>query len=358
MQPGGSNERYFGHGRYGQYHVFDDSRQTGKGRTPGSAAARSSRQAMKAISFTYPRMHDSVQLLAEELHNLGRIDDPAQRDVAGKDMIMRQTAVLNQKAANWRIAMTVGMLRDQLYLHAEGDDVFPNYTSTSATQQINFRVPAGNKSQLNMTDRSATSIFSASIIDVPWSSAGANIPEHFAKINQARAVQGVGPVTDVHLNSVTWNYLVNNDYLSAMAGIANPPFELFTRESGTRPDGTPKHEYLGRFNALPGMTFHISDEGLELWDAANDVFTFTRHWSDGMVILMGDPRARADAFTCYQGSEPIAEYDGGPETVRVGLSAWSVKKINPTATEIYVLDNALPVNHDPYSVCIATVTGF
>lgn len=358
MQPGGSNERYFGHGRSGVYHVFDDSRQTGKGRAPGTAAARSARQAMKAVNFTYPRMHDSTQLLAEELHNLGRIDDPAQRDTAGKDMIMRQTTILNQKAANWRIAMVVGMLRDQLYLHGEGDDVFPNYTATNATQQINFRVPAGNRTQLNMTNRAGTSIFGASILDVPWSSAGAKIPEHFAKINQARAVQGVGPVTDVHLNSVTWGYLVTNDYLSAMAGISNPPFENFVRESGTRPDGSPKHEYIGRFNALPGVTFHISDEGLELWDAANDVFTFTRHWADGMVVLMGDPRARPDAYTLYQGSEPIAEFDGGPETVRVGLSAWAKKVANPTATEIYVLDNALPVNHDPYSVCIATVTGF
>jgi hypothetical protein len=58
------------------------------------------------------------------------------------------------------------------------------------------------------------------------------------------------------------------------------------------------------------------------------------------------------------GSEPIAEYDGGPESVRVGLSAWSKKTSNPTATEAYVLDNCLPVNHDPHSIQNATVAGF
>jgi hypothetical protein len=357
FQPGGSNEKYMGHGREGAFHVFDDSRKVGKGRAPGTPAARSSKQPMKQIPFVYPRMHDSVSLLAEFYHNLGRIDDPAMRDEAGKDMITRQTGVLSQKAANWRIAMTVGMLRDQLYVHQEGDDWFVNYTSGSALFQMNCRVPAGNKNQLLMLDRSGGTIL-GTIIDVPWSNAGANIPLHIAKINQARAVLGVGPVTDVHLNSVTWQYLITNDYLAAMAGIANPPFENFAREAGKRPDGSPMHEYIGRFNALPGVTFHISDEGLELWSATTDTYVHTKHWADGMVVMMGDPKARSDNYTLYQGSEPIAEYDGGPETVRVGLSSWSKKTANPTATEIYVLDNALPVNHDPYSICIATVAGF
>jgi len=358
MQPGGPNERYFGHGREGAFHVFDDSRKVAKGRAPGTPAARSSKQPMKQVPFVYPRMHDSVSLLAEFVHNLGRIDDPAMRDAAGKDMIMRQTQTLTQKAANWRVAMVVGMLRDQLYVHQEGDDWFVNYTSGSALFQVNHRVPAGNKSQLNMTDRAGTSVFSANIIDVPWTSAGANIPLQFARINQARSVQGVGPVTDVHLNSVLWQYVINNDYLAAQAGISNPPYTTFKREAGKRPDGSPMHEYIGGFNALPGIDWHISDEGLELWDATTDTYAFTKHWADDMCVMMSDPKQRTDGFTCYQGSEPIAEYDGGPETVRVGLSSWSKKTSNPTATEIYVLDNALPVNHDPYSVCVATVTGF
>lgn len=358
FEPGGSNERHYGHGREGAFHVFDDSRKVAKGRAPGTPAARSSKQPMKQVPFVYPRMHDSVSLLSEFVHNLGRIDDPAMRDEAGKDMIMRQTNVLTQKAANWRIAMTVGMLRDQLFMHQEGDDWFINYTTTNALFQVNHRVPAGNRTQLNMTDRAGTSIFGANILDVPWTSAGANIPLHVARINQARSNQGVGPITHCHLNSVTWNYLINNDYLAAQAGISNPPFQTFEREAGKRPDGSPLHEYIGRFNALPGISWHISDEGLELWNAATDVYAFAKHWDDGMVVMMGDPKARQDAFTLYQGSEPIAEYDGGPESVRVGLSSWSKKTSNPTATEIYVLDNALPVSHDPLNVVIATVSGF
>src|SRR5574343_553391 len=132
MQPGGANERHFGHGREGVFHVFDDSRKSAKGRAPGTPAARSAKQALKQVPFVYPRMHDSCSLLAEFVHNLGRIDDPAQRDSAGKDMIMRQTKVMNQRAANWRTAMVVGMLRDQMYFHQSGDDWYPNYTSGSS----------------------------------------------------------------------------------------------------------------------------------------------------------------------------------------------------------------------------------
>lgn len=354
FQPGGSNEKYYGHGREGLYHIYDDTRKVAKGRAPGTPAARSSKQPMKAVPFVYPRMHDSVSMLAEFFHNLGRIDDPRTRDEAGRSMIMRQAETLMTKAANWRIALTVGMLRDSLYLHQEGDDWFPNYTSTSALAQINYRVPAGNKTQLNMTDRAATSVHGASILDVPWDSSGANIPLHFAKINQARSAQGVGPVRHVHLNSIVWQYVINNDYLSAHAGIANPPYTVYQRESGVRPDGSPKHEYIGRFNALPGIDWHVSDEGLELWDAANDVYSFAKHWPDTQVVMMGEPIG-GNRYTLYQGSEPIAEYDGGPESVRVGLSSWSKKTSNPTATELFILDNALPVPHDPYDLIVATV---
>jgi hypothetical protein len=357
FQPGGTNEKFFGHGREGLYHIYDDSRKVAKGRAPGTPAARSSKQPMKAVPFVYPRMHDSVSLLAEFFHNIGQIGNPAQRDEAGKGMIMRQTTSLMQKAANWRIAMTVGMLRDSLYVHQEGDDWLPNYTSTNALTQINFRVPSGNKSQLNMADRGGTSVHGASIIDVPWTSQGANIPEQIAKINQARAVQGVGPITNILLNSVLWQKVVANDFLAAQAGIANAPYSLYQRETGTRPDGTPKHEYIAKFNALPTIEWHISDEGLELWDAANDIYSFQKHWPDTLAVMLGDPMG-GDRYTLYQGSEPIAEYDGGPETVRVGLSSWSKKTANPTSTEVYILDNALPVPHDPFDLVIATVSGF
>jgi hypothetical protein len=58
---------------------------------------------------------------------------------------------------------------------------------------------------------------------------------------------------------------------------------------------------------------------------------------------------------CYEGSEPIAEYDAGPETVKVGVGAWSVKRANPTTTDLFVLDNAIVCNQVPSSEAFGTV---
>lgn len=352
FEPGGSNEKNFGHGRSGIFHVYDDSRKAAKERAPGTPAGRSAKQNMKAVPFIYPRMHDSVHLLAEFVHNLGKIEDPATRDIAGRDMIMRQTKTLMQKAANWRVAMTVGMLRDQLYVHESGNDWYVNYTSTSALTQRSFGVPSGNKSQLNMTDRAGSSVHGGSIVDVTWLNPAANIPLHIAKINAARAAQGVGPIRNILCNSILWQSVVNNDFIAGQAGIANAPYKTFERVVGTRPDGSHLHEYIGTIGSMPGIEWRIHDEGVELWNGTTE--TFTKHVPDTMAIFMGEPKA-SDKYTLYQGSEPIAEYDGGPESVRAGLSAWSKKVSNPTGTEIYVLDNALPVPHDPYDIAPATV---
>lgn len=117
---------------------------------------------------------------------------------------------------------------------------------------------------------------------------------------------------------------------------------------------TGPHEYRGSFLALPGVTFHVTDEGLELWDASTDAYVFTKHFPDTMAVMMGDPVG--EKYTWYQGSEPIAEYDGGPKSVRTGLSSWSKAVANPTADELYVLDNGLGVPHDPYDLVIATIS--
>jgi hypothetical protein len=357
FQPGGFNEQNFGHGRIGSYHVFNNARTIALGRAPGTAAGRSRKQVMIEVAFTYPRMHDSIDLLAEQIHNISKIDNLAARDVAGAQMISRQTRFLGQKAANWRTAMTVGMLRGSLFLQQEDQDWYWTYTSGTPSAavtvaEVNFRMPAGNKDQLNMTDRAGNSIFSGNIIDVSWDNASANIPLHIKKINEARENVGIGPLTDIHLGSSLWDNVSQNDAVSSQAGIANPPFTTFEREVGTRPDGSPMQEMIGRINSAPGLDWHISDAGLELGTPGSE--TFTKHWPTESAIFMGTPRA-TDNFSMLLGSEPIAEFDGGPEVLKTGLNSWSVKRSDPTLTQLMALDNALAVNHDPFSIAHGTV---
>lgn len=343
MQPGGPNESHMGHGRHGAYHIYNHVRSVGKGRGPGTAAAKSKRNPVGRVPFVYPRMHDSIELLAEEMHNLGQISDPRMRDEAGRDYISRQTKTLAEKGRNWRLAQVIGMMRDELYVTVDGDDWYFDWDSTGNLFRINFNMPAGNKTQLNM-------LGAGNIIDISWANVTtANIPKHLGGINAAWEQLNGGSLTDAFLNWNMWDLVVRNDFVQAQAGTASPPFTVLDRVIGTRPDGSQIVEHIGKIASNPGVSFHINDSGLELGE--NE--TFRKYFPDNKVAFGQSPDR--GIYNMMTGSEPIAEYDGGPKTVKVGMAAWSTESSNPTSTNIFELDNALAVNHVPSSNAIATV---
>lgn len=346
MQPGGKNELYVGHGREGSYHVYNNSRKVGHGTAPGTAASRGTRQAISKVPFVYPRMHEQISLLAEELHNLARIDDPRIRDEAGADYISRQTMTLSQKAANWRTALLVGMLRDSLYVQESGSTWYPSYTSSGAMMQIKTNIPTGNLSYLNMLNE-------GNIIDTPWSNPGANIPLHLSKINRAFQQLTGGRLSLVMCDSITWSWIITNDAVASTAGIANSPFRTFERQVGVGPDGTPINAFVGSLLCAPGVEFFITDEGLEIGAPGSEVFT--PHIEAGKAVFSCDPLT-TDTTAMYLGSEPIAERDGAPKQVKTGLASWSVEASNPTATNVFALDNALPVAMVPAAFAYGTVS--
>jgi hypothetical protein len=342
-QPGGPNERNEGHGRYGAFNVYNNVRSVAKGRAPGTAAGRSAVNPVGTVPFTYPRMHDSISMPAEVLHNLGLIANPAMRDSAGADYIKRQTGTLAQKAANWRKAMLVGMLRDSLYLQNDGENQVISYTSG---MRMNFQMPAGNKGQLNM-------LGAGNIIDVLWSTLTANVPDHLLSINAAFQKLNGGHLSAVICGWKVWNFVKKNQYVQEDHGTSHSPFLRFERlameETITK---TGKNVMIAELASAPGVVFYITDEGLDIGPEGAEVYT--KIVDDGYAIFLGfEPGA--DVIACYLGSEPIAEYENGPEEVKTGVASWSVKRSNPTCTDVLVLDNCLTVNHVFDSVCYAQV---
>lgn len=344
MEPGGRNEEYFGHGRDGSYQVFNNSRQIGRGRAPATAAAIAKRNPIGRVPITYPRMHEQLQLTAEELHNLAQIGDPRMRDEMGAQMIRRQTQFLAQKAANWRAAMVAGMLRDALYVTVAGDDWYFNFTSAGSLFQINFQMPAANKTQLNM-------LGAGNILDVSWDNPAADIPSHLSQINAAFQQLYGGRLENILCQGAIWQHVITNDFVQSQAGIANSPFRRFERVVGTREDGSPLNAQVGELAAMPGLTWWITDEGLDLGAPGSEAFT--KYIGNNAAVFMPDPNM--GIFSMQLGSEPIAEYDNGPKSVKVGLASWSKESSNPTVTEIFALDNALAINHIPVSVAYGTV---
>lgn len=341
VQPGGANVLNQGHGREGSFHIFDHVRRVGQGRAPGTSAARRAPQIMGKTMFTYPRMHDSISLNAEVLHNLGQITNPAQRDVAGKDMVKRQTAVLGELAANWRKAMMVGMLRDSLYLNIVGDNEYIQFSDPGATGfQIPFRMPAANKSRLNM-------LGAGNIINATWASDSTDIPNHLGLINAAFQRLNGGHLGAIICPWNVFNAVIQNAFVQATHGTSNPPFVSLESDQEPTLAKTMRNVHRARLNVLPNVTWYITNEVIEVGALGSE--SLEQIVPDNYALFIGFEPGD-DVITCYEGSEPIAEYDGGPMDVKTGLASWSVSRSNPTCTEIYVLDNALTVNHIPTSV--------
>lgn len=350
VQPGGASELNFGHGREGSYHIYDNVRTVGQLTAPGTAAGRRNPQGVGKVSFTYARMHDSTSMLAELLHNLGRIEDPAARDVAGANMIRMQTKTLAQLASNFRLAMLVGTLRDSLYIKRVNDVAYFDFASAGGTQigQQQARMPAGNKAKLNM-------IGDGNIIDKSWGHADqdANIPQHIGKINAAFQKLCGGSLTNIVCGTKVWNKVINNEHVAAIHGSANSPFRVLERAQLDPAIGeTMLNAYRAVLNVYPDVTWWITDEGLDIGAPGDE--TFTKYVGDDNALFIGHSPTD-DTLAVYQGSEPIAEYDGGPESVKTGLASWGVKRSNPTTTDLFALDNSLVVNHIPASTAYGTV---
>lgn len=344
MEVGGRNEVDLGHGRLGMFDVFSNTRDVGEGRVPGSPAAVVRPEKVGTVEFRYPRMYESIPLLGEELHNLRRIGENGTRDVGGSRMISLQTRNIAQRAANWRATLAVGMLRDSLYMFRDGDSLYPSFTSTSAQFRINFQMPAGNRDQLDM-------LGGGDIIDTSWDNPTADIPKHLNDIDAAFQELYGGRLENVLCQGAIWQYIIKNDNVASQAGIANTPFRRFERVVGTRADGSPVNVRVAELVMVPGVTFYITDEGVNIGTRASK--TFTKYVADDTAIFLPNPDM--GNFFMQLGSEPVVEYDGGPETVRAGQYLWSNKTYNPPTTNIYSLDNALAINDIPNATAVGTV---
>jgi hypothetical protein len=313
-------------------------------------AARRPPIAVGDVTFTYPRMYEEFSLSYEFIHNLAKIDDPRTRDIAGESYIAKQSVSPGQRHSNWRAALLVGMLRDSLYLQESGGYWYPNFTSSGNVSRRNFNLPAGNKDQLNILDIDGNSINGSAIIDTSWDNASANIPLHCALIDGALFRRHGVHLRHIYCRSQMWDNVTNNDYVTAGAGIANPPFIYMSREVGKNPDGSPMQEWTGALNKVPGVTWHINNDGRNLGYPGSETFTYDIGVNDAIFL----PEPTPDLFEGLTGSEPVVEYDNAPVSVKQGYSAWTVLAANPSRYQAFQLDNFMPCPYLPGSWCYAT----
>jgi hypothetical protein len=331
----GANVLNFGHGRRGEFNVINNSRKVASGRAPGAPSAQSGISEMAVVPFIYPRMADSIRLLGETFHNLGNISNPAERDIAGQRMIAMQTKIKAQQAANWRKAGLIGALRGSLFVKKDGEDWNYSFSSSGAVE-VSSQLEAANKAKLNM-------LGDGDILATSWGSPTTNINAHLDLINEGFQRKCGGALRTVICPSNVWSAVIANDFIRQGAGTSNAPFEMLKHEVPARLAGRAKNVKIARLNTHPQLTWYVTDEVVELNDGVQKIVP------NGKAIFLGcEPDDGTVAM--YEGSEPVAEYDGGPETVRTGFTTWSVKKSDPAATVVHFLDNAMPVIHVPNAV--------
>lgn len=345
----GANVSTLGHRQFG-YDIFSDTRQIGRSTVPGAPAAVSKRQAVGRVNGTFPRMHDSLPLLAEVLHNRRAIGGSSSAfDERGRSYISRQQRFLGQKAGNFRSLLIGGMLRGKLYAHQQGDGVYYDYTSTLANWTMDWQIPTGNLTQLNM-------LGAGNIINVAWSNPQANIPEDLLQINAAFQ-QLVGSRLELMIiNSVQWNQILNNDYVIQNAGSSSTAFDFIRRGSETMENGMPNTTFEVQLKVVPWLRILVTDEGLDVGDPNSGTPTYTKFIPDGYAWF--GPEPSPTYMEMLEGDEPIAEGENMPWVVKAGLNAWSHNTWNPTGTQLMVLDNAIPALYVPASTAFGQVDGF
>lgn len=345
MNPGGLAERAQGHRQFG-YDIFNDTRTVSQGRGPGATSATVRRQPVGRVDGVFPRFRENLPLLSEEIHNFRVIGGPnSVYDERGVQYIMRQQRFMGQRLGNNRSLLLAGMMRGLMYGHVSGDDVTYNFTSSGAAFTVDWKMPAANKSQLNMTG-------GGDIIDVSWANASANIPGHLRSINAALQ-ESVGTSLElIIIPNQVWGYILNNDACQALAGTSNPPFTQQQRVVGMDSgSGLPQTVIEARITAVPWLRIIVTDEGIKLGSPGSE--SFNKFVPDN--YMWWGPNPSPEMFEMLLGSEPVTEGYGAQEVVRTGAYAYTETISDPSGHKLHTGDNCIPANYVPASNGYATV---
>ncbi len=343
------------------YRIFDNTRVVAKGRAPGTGPATVARNEMGQATVSVARFHQKIPMLYEDLGNLSPIIGPnSQVDPGGQNFIMMHETFLARQFNMMIEMMAAGMLRDQLYFKQVGDNWLPQFTDPTIGGgfgfQIPFQIPAGNKNQLNM-------LGGGNILTIPWSNPGAPILTDLGSIEAAFAQLSGYSLTDIFVNSISWNNVLLNNQIRQVGGSSNTVFAEFDRSPETFMDGQPSNQYKAVLRALPQITWHLDNDVVATntdidpsYANAPSSAVLAKLIPDTMAIMC--TQASSDWTQLYYGGEHVVENPGMPAIQRMGYYFWKEYVTQPSAVELIALLNAIPILYVPKAVCPATPFSF
>ncbi len=340
--------------RSGTYRLFDRTRTVAMGRAPGTGPAVWSPQPVGEVNYTCARFHEKIRLDYEELSQLSPIIGPnSQLDPGGQSYIVEQTKFMAARFNNVIEMLAMAMIRGHLYLHSVGENWIPKLSAPAVPYvDVDFRIPAGNLSQLNM-------LGAGSIIDVSWANPAAKIvSQHLPKISQAFAQLHGYPLADIWVDPLTWGYVTLNTEVINSAGSANQPFSEweYVRERGD--DGKQVIEQVATLRGYPNVRWHILPDVL-VADGGTDpsysagTGTLTQVIPANSALFM--PEVDSEWVDLIHCSEYVSDNPGQPAVRRPGFYFWHEFITQPTALEMIGLLNAIPRLRIPKALALGTV---
>jgi len=324
-------------GRNFSYDIFDHSRAIATGRAPGQAASLTAPQKAGHIAATFPRSAEVIGLLDEDLLNRRAIGGPSDDlDYGGENYITRQEVYPAQRYANLIEFQTAAMFRGSYSYTEDGDDLRHSFSGGETT--IDYRVPAGNKGQLDM-------LGSGEILDADWATAGTDIPRHLHEINAAMVqLTGLG-LSHVILTGVGWQYILNNTKVQSQGGSSNVVFQSMQRASSG--------EFTAVLRAIPWITFHVVDYGLDVYNGTSDVFS--KLIPDDRAVFLPEPSPRWAQY--LEGSEIVTEGPNGPKAERFGFYPFAYPTHDPSGWNLCGVFNGIPALYTPSALAYGLITG-
>jgi hypothetical protein len=346
--PGTALQRLFGWGFAGRnriqqsgrsfsYDIFDVTRTVASARAPGQSSQRQNPQGIAHVTGVFPRSAESISLLDEDLLNRRGIgSNGTNLDAAGESYITRQEIYLAQRFANLVEFQTAAMLRGKYYYDSDGDDL--RHSFASGETMIDFRIPEGNRDQLDMLGE-------GNLLDADWATANTDIPLHLQNINATFVrLTGMG-LAHVLVTGQGWQKIINNTKVQALGGSTNVVFESLRRVGAG--------EFTAVLKAIPWITFHVVDYGLEVWNGSE--VQFAKLIDDDHAAFLPQPSPRWVQY--LEGTEIVTAGPGGPRSEQFGFYAYGFPTHDPSGWDLAAVFNGIPALYTPAAVAYGRITG-
>lgn len=315
-------------GRHFAYDVFDETREVAGGRMPGTGPARIQPQPVGNVAGVFPRVHESMPLLYEQISNQRQLGTLT-IDLAGQSYILEQERILAQRYTNHAEFQFAAMIRGSYFFTRNGDDLDVSFTA--GTHEIDFQIPAGNKAKLDM-------LGGGNLLG-DWSNVATDIPANIEAVDAAYEQLTGRNLRHLWLNSITMSQLFNNTKMKERAGTANVMFNRYDKVAAS-------NDFIVVFKGLPNYVFHITNGVLNLQGTVNKLI------SDNRCAFMPDPDPTW--IQLYEGSEVVVEYPGATPTHRHGRYFWAEPTTKPAGYELIGVMNQIPALKVPLCIAFGT----